>query len=115
MNGIQEITRERMRQQLPVGKTQVKQAVTNLASTVGTLEGEGYYSDHDDQLVKKELIEKAIACLYSYRNGPVYVPHDFTETCKVAIKHNKDPRRLLIIAGALIAAEIDRIDRRKGS
>lgn len=117
MNGAQEIAKERIRQQLPAGVSQPVK-VTAFGGAVELrgekMDGEGYYCDHDDKHVKKELVrDGAMPLLQSYINGPQnYVSHG-SDTWGLGRKHNQDPRRALVLAGALIAAEIDRLDRKE--
>lgn len=87
---------------------------------------EGYFSEHDDQYTRQELaiaagcyIVSAEACHYSknnltfsggYRPGegvPINWPWDAEYW-----KPTGDPVRDLVKAGALIAAEIDRLQRK---
>lgn len=67
----------------------------------------GFNAEHDDQHLNDELSEAATYCLTED-------PNDFpTEWDLKWMKqiHSKPYRERLAIAGALIAAEIDRIDR----
>jgi hypothetical protein len=110
VNGVQEIARERLRQQLPEGKIEV-QARRGSATPGGRYSGEGYFVDHDDRHTDKELARNAVSCLESYLLGRHYEAGPSADKWGLGRKHNGDPRRLLIIAGALISAEIDRFDR----
>jgi hypothetical protein len=118
MNGVQEIARERIRQSLPKGTAKLTASggpslILGGKAIIGqVLNGEGYYSEHDDAHVNKELVRNAVDVLYSYLNGPgLFAPAPGNDEWELGRKHNADPRKLLVVAGALIAAEIDRWDR----
>lgn len=74
---------------------------------------EGWTLKHDIQWhCQKEIAESASCCLQSYINGVGnYHPTSTDDSWGLARKHNRNPKRLLVIAGALIAAELDRLQR----
>lgn len=75
------------------------------------IEMEQWSHGHDLQHDGKEIAEAARCCLQSYVNGVGrYWPLRFNDTWGLGKKHNNNPERLLAIAGALIAAELDRIN-----
>lgn len=67
---------------------------------------------HDDEHTEKELVRNALDALQSYLNGPGnYAPDPASDKWEIGRKRNNEPQRLLEIAGALIAAEIERKQR----
>ena len=83
------------------------------------VEGEGYTAEHDTQWNKNQMIEAAIsyAIAGTERNEVIT---DEGETVYIDslwpwrllhFKPKEDPIRNLVVAGALIAAEIDRLLR----
>jgi hypothetical protein len=65
----------------------------------------GYTAQHDDGHSDEELADVAQQVLLGYMYGPEGTdPDDFG----IIAKRGDDPLRLLVIAGALVAAEIDR-------
>lgn len=73
-----------------------------------------YTDQHDDNHVDKEIIENAADCLQSYLNGKGgYSPAPGLDSWGLGRKYNKKPNKLLSIAGALIIAELDRLERKK--
>lgn len=89
MSGIERITAERQRQ----------------------IEVEGWTPEHDDEHVPSALT--AAACCYAYAAfdaDPSNVPGDWPWSARWW-KPSDDPIRNLVKAGALIAAEIDRLER----
>lgn len=75
------------------------------------INGEGFDAKRDDEYTKQELLCAAItyALQTSQFAGPV--PEDFWPWNRSWWKPSDDPIRNLIKAGALIAAEIDRLQR----
>lgn len=79
------------------------------------IEEEGYTAVHDEQHNNEELVEAAGCYIYSYVNRDPQMPlidwpwdpRDWKSTPEDWIKQ-------LVKAGALIAAEIDRLQRMKG-
>lgn len=82
---------------------------------------EGWTPEHDDQYIRGELA-CAAACYADYavlqtKGGRAYfpdVPPAFWPWAKESWKPSYSPMRNLEKAGALIAAEIDRLERAKG-
>lgn len=77
---------------------------------------EGWTPEHDDEHQRHELIVAAMA----YANGSLFesagsVPPDYWPWDEVSWKPSDDPIRNLTKAGALIAAEIDRLQRKEQS
>lgn len=78
---------------------------------------EGWTPEHDDQHTQCELIQAAIgyaayvAYVATEGEGPMDPPIDWP--WQDAWKPSDDPVRNLVKAGALIAAEIDRLARAK--
>ncbi|MEP2445610.1 MAG: hypothetical protein ABJI69_00155 [Balneola sp.] len=67
----------------------------------------GYTAEHDDQYTKEELLDAALFCITGdMSNAPVSWHDEFYR--KVFRKCRVDQ---LAVAGALIAAEIDRLQR----
>lgn len=72
---------------------------------------EGWTPEHDDEHADGELAEAAI-CYLLRRNDPNnFVPPQWWPWEPSAWKQSDDPLRNLIKAGALVAAEIDRLVR----
>jgi hypothetical protein len=82
MNGVQKIAAERMRQ----------------------IEDEKWTPEHDDEHDEEELASAAVA--YAWNNPDMW-PWESERW-----KPSNDPIRNLVKAGALIAAEIDRLERK---
>ena len=99
MNGVELITAERQRQ----------------------IDAEGWTPEHDDEHLKAELIGAARAYAFAALCGVLYtatadelmmIPDDWpTAWDRSWWKPSDDPIRNLVKAGALIAAEIDRLQR----
>jgi hypothetical protein len=74
---------------------------------------EGWHASHDDQHADQEMLTAAIlyaaSCFSDARRHLVNIRWPWDEEWDKRDKH--DTRRKLVIAGALIAAEIDRLDR----
>jgi hypothetical protein len=70
----------------------------------------GWTRMHDYAHKNKEIALNAIAVLQSYLNGPGFFhPDPSADIWGLGCKHNKSPKQCLIVAGALIAAELDRL------
>lgn len=95
VSGVERIARERRRQ----------------------IEEEGWTAEHDDQHDRGELAIAAGCCALSgtdaYPVDPGWTGKTWME--QLAEKHQHDEIRSLEIAGALIAAEIDRLERAEAS
>lgn len=99
MSGIDDIAAERKRQ----------------------IEQEGWTPDHDDEYVKAEMAIAAISYAVIACSGIRIIEHtpDAYKACRPPTYwpwsrsrwKPTDPRRDLVKSGALIAAEIDRLDR----
>src|SRR5882762_8877272 len=96
MNGVELIAAERQRQ----------------------IDVEGWSPKHDDEHTEQELANAAC----SYIDAAALIQHQFTDYTQVPSdwqwnadwwKPSSDPIRNLVKAGALIAAEIDRLQRAK--
>lgn len=82
--------------------------------------GEGFSAEHDDAHTKGQLIEAARAYAFAAfilaefgGEAPKY-PNDWPEEWDMSFwKPSADPIRNLVKAGALLAAEIDRLERKK--
>ncbi|MEH0153752.1 hypothetical protein V6R21_06360 [Limibacter armeniacum] len=74
---------------------------------------EGYSAEHDDQHRKGELSIAAFCYCLPPKHRPYISPISWFKTMKWDIKHWKPTERIkeLQKAGALIAAEIDRLNR----
>jgi hypothetical protein len=75
------------------------------------VQGEGYTAERDDEYVDQELVSAALAyaCAGDYHQGDTAI--DFWPW-DAPFKPSDDPVRNLVKAGALIAAEIDRVLRK---
>lgn len=74
---------------------------------------EGWTLEHDDQHINHELAMNAADCLLSGTDCSMEDWRPEGRPCwNLAQKHKGDRQRQLAIAGALIAAEIDRLQRR---
>ena len=77
------------------------------------VESEGWTPEHDDGHADGSLVEAAYLIVEKLTTTPLSGaswPHELSE--HVARKYADDPIRRLTIAGALIAAEIDRLQRK---
>lgn len=72
-------------------------------------EKHGYDSAHDDQHINSEMVKFAVFCITGY---DVHYPSNWDTSHKLKI-FKKDRVDQLGIAGAMIAAEIDRLQRKK--
>lgn len=72
----------------------------------------GFTAEHDDKHTHgQELISNAVECLsWARGRGPRITVHN---SWGLGRKHQRARRRLLVIAAALIIAEIERRDRRR--
>lgn len=73
------------------------------------IDAEGWTADHDDEHSAGELVDAAVC--YATEGGSDHVPVNWPWEPEWWKQHG-DPIRNLTIAGALIAAEIDRLQRR---
>jgi len=94
MTGVERIAAERLRQET----------------------AEGYTAAHDDTHTDGEMAAAAYCLLFEHTQGPGCVddedePEDWVQALALKMRH-ADPVRRLEVAGALIAAEIDRLQRR---
>jgi len=73
----------------------------------------GFNSTHDDQHVSGELVQFAmeIAGYYAHIQGVACPSWIDSAVDKVAERCTGDNRQLLVVAAALLQAEIERIDR----
>lgn len=78
------------------------------------IEVEGWTSEHDDQHEQGELVLAAVQLAIHRYDGKIEDPNDSTDFWGLIEKHGHDPIRSLVIAGALIAAELDRLLREAG-
>lgn len=77
----------------------------------GQIEREGWTTEHDDKHARGEM-QIAAACLcVDATDACVMFDEEIVDLWGFAKKHRGDRRRQLVIAGALILAEIERIDR----
>lgn len=72
------------------------------------IDEEGYTAKHDDQHTDSELVEAALCYLLAEQRGRLPVWPWGLSDYKPSVS---DPIRNLVKAGALIAAEIDRLQR----
>lgn len=83
------------------------------------IEGEGWTPEHDDQHGNGQLARAAAfyagyGTAFTYTDGPAYSILNACDTLwpwDIFGKRPKDTRRNLVRAGALIVAEIERLDR----
>jgi hypothetical protein len=76
----------------------------------------GFDAAHDDRHKDQVIADAACELLLSYLRGPNgYAPIFKSWRTKLAIKLNSKPRRSLLVATALLVAEIERLDRKGGS
>jgi hypothetical protein len=86
------------------------------------IEGEGFTQAHDDEHTDCELLDAAIC--YAGMAGSIVLDEDAGEEAKDGLlkgwpwspewwKPSDDPVRNLVKAGALLCAEIDRLERRR--
>jgi hypothetical protein len=75
---------------------------------------ENYASEHDDKHLHGELAKAAAELAVNHTDARVVEDGEkLDDIWGLLKKHDHDIVRCLVIAGALIAAEIDRIQRRK--
>lgn len=75
---------------------------------------EGHSTTHDDLHDGGELVDNAMECCcaaIAAGHGHRGFPHQAHPSWGLGNKHREDPRRLLVIAAALVLAEIERLDR----
>lgn len=78
------------------------------------IEAEGWQPDHDDEHTRGELVQAAAdLCLDGTDFRVVDPDGDRMIGWGLTERHHSDRRRQLVIAGALILAEIERLDRAK--
>ena len=95
-------------------------ALDVLAERRRQIDAEGWTPEHDDQHGNWELSRAAVCYGDMGRNGPFSHPHPAHPPLGwpwhwTWWKPSDDPRRNLVKAGALILAEIERLDRMGGS
>lgn len=95
-------------------------ALDVLAERRRQIEAEGWTPEHDDQHSNWELSRAAVCYGDMGGNGPFSHPHPAHPPQGwpwhwTWWKPSDDPRRNLVKAGALILAEIERLDRMGGS
>lgn len=78
-------------------------------------EAEGWTPEHDDEHTKGELVHAARAYASCYQLPFFHAEHAGWPWDEASWKPNADPVRNLAKAGALIAAEIDRLQRATGA
>jgi hypothetical protein len=71
------------------------------------LKKHGWDAAHDDNHKEEQLLSTA---LYALTEDVDYWPDDWCDDYMIKIAA-KDPKERLVVAGALIAAEIDRLER----
>lgn len=77
------------------------------------IEGEGWEPEHDDEHTHGELVQAAAdLCLDGTDFRVVDPDGDRMIGWGLTERHHSDRRRQLVIAGALILAEIERLDRK---
>ncbi|MGP1629956.1 MAG: hypothetical protein ACTS8S_00545 [Giesbergeria sp.] len=95
---------------IPAGRVRLEDAARDvLAERQRQISAEGWTPEHDDEHYLGEL-SQAAACYASQAFGNYGLPTYWPWAAKWW-KPSKDPRRNLIKAGALILAEIERMDR----
>jgi hypothetical protein len=71
---------------------------------------EGFSEEHDAQHAERQLAGAARAYLYSYHTGYKFTPGSWPKGWDQKLwKVTGDKKRLLVKAGALVAAELDRL------
>jgi hypothetical protein len=81
------------------------------------VQDEGWSPAHDDTHDDGELVDAAYCVLYEHAQGPGCVddddePDGWEQALALKMRH-ADPIRRLVVVGALVAAEIDRLRRRE--
>lgn len=103
---------------LPARRERTQAAVDILAERMRQIEGEGWTPEHDDEHRSFQMAEAAAcyadAAAYAniYGEAPARPSSDWPWDWKWW--KPASPRRMLVKAGALILAEIERIDRAAG-
>jgi hypothetical protein len=70
----------------------------------------GYYAEHDDLHQQGEIVQMGVA--YACRASEDFIPSDVAWPWDEPMAEQKDARNDLLVAGALIVAEIERLDRK---
>jgi hypothetical protein len=75
----------------------------------------GYDAAHDDAHANGEIADAAGMILFEHTQGPGCIadddePDDWMQALALKLRH-ADPQHRLVVAGALIAAEIERLQR----
>ena len=70
----------------------------------------GHGNRHDDRHSDKSLITNARDTLQSYLNA-IFAPPPGADLWECGRRHHANKKKLLLVAGQLVAAEIERIDR----
>jgi len=101
------------------GKVMSEGATRIVKERIRQITVEGWDADHDDQHIHGDLAVHA-AGLAVYGTDAIVddprielTPADIHDEWGLIQKHKDDPERMLEIAGALIAAELDRVIRSK--
>lgn len=103
------------------GKIMSEGATRILKERIRQITVEGWDADHDDQHIHGDLAVHAAGLAVYGTDAIVDDPvgrvdrdaADIHDEWGLIEKHKDDPERMLEIAGALIAAELDRVIRRK--
>lgn len=121
--GFTQLELEQVKEGKAFGKIMSEGATRILKERIRQIMVEGWSAEHDDQHVHGELAVYA-AGLAVYGTDAIVddpacridiVPadiEDIEDRWGLIAKHKHDPERMLEIAGALIAAELDRVIRR---
>lgn len=72
----------------------------------------GWNATHDDKHTDKAIARNAVDVLYSYLNT-IYAPGPTCDEWKLGRKYHDYPEYLLIVAAALIQAELERLNRKR--
>ncbi len=92
--------------------TITKAASDVLAERRRQIEAEGWTPEHDDEHTQGELVQAAAdLCVYGTDFRVVDYDGDSMVGWGLTEAHRDNRRRQLVIAGALILAEIERLDR----
>lgn len=82
------------------------------AERLRQVEQEGWTPEHDDSHVRGELATVAAELVVDGTGAEVVSPDGDWDPWNLVVHHREDRIRQLVIAGALIAAEIDRLQRK---
>lgn len=89
-----------------------KAAVDVMAERLRQISAEGWTPEHDDEHTHGELVQAAAdLCVYGTDFRVVDPDGDRMIGWGITERHRDDRRRQLVIAGALVLAEIERLDR----